>query len=104
MRSSVYPLPVPVFLQGLAGVDFPHRKDPWEHAMRNTVLIGAAPYSFPDTLDFMILGWHRCAFSSQQRVKRTSVLGFLILCLNDMACFQYVIESRIVSRDRLGEL
>ncbi len=28
MRSSVYSLPVPVFLQGLAGVDFAHRKDP----------------------------------------------------------------------------
>ena len=51
-------LPVPVFLQRVAGVYSAHGKKPWEYAGRNAVLVGTASDGHPDTLDFLFL--RRC--------------------------------------------
>ncbi len=101
-RDPMCPLPVPVFLQRVAGVHSTHGEIFWEYTGRNAVLVGAASDGNPDTLDFMFLRRCRCAFPSHQWLKLPPVLRLLVICLYDATCFQYVVEINIVSRDRLG--
>ncbi len=51
-------LPVPLFLQRVAGIHSSHGENPWEHTGRNAVLVRAASDGHPDTLNFMFL--RRC--------------------------------------------